>query len=86
MERLPKLRARKPPNQSGGTSTGVNTDHAGPETIRLQETVPQTAQPLFVSPAPAAQLVMVPPPAQGAPLLLTQQQQDALAGAYVFQR
>ena len=84
MERLPKLPARKPPTQTGASSTATNTDPPhGPETIRLQEAVPAASHPLFVSPAP---VIMAPPPGQGAPLLLTPQQQDALQRAYVFQR
>ena len=55
-ERLPKLPPRKPPTQTGATSTGTNTDvqQHPPETIRLQETIPA---PLYVSAAaPAPQL------------------------------
>ena len=84
MERLPKLPARKPPTQTGASSTGTNTDPPRePETLRLQEAVPASSHPLFVSPTP---LIMAPPTGQGAPLLLTPQQQDALQRAYVFQR
>ncbi|CAE7607351.1 unnamed protein product [Symbiodinium sp. CCMP2592] len=76
MERLPKLPARKPPNQTGGASTGTNTERE-PETIRLQEAVPaSSSQPIFVS--TAQPFIMAPPPGQGAPLILTQAQQDAL--------
>ena len=52
-ERLPKLPPRKPPTQTGATSTGTNTDvqQQPPETIRLQETIPA---PLYVSTAAPA--------------------------------
>ncbi|CAE7576067.1 unnamed protein product [Symbiodinium sp. CCMP2592] len=87
MERLPKLPARKPPNQSGGTSTGTNTEreHQPLQTIRLQEAVPaSSSRPIFVS--TAQPFIVAPPPGQGAPLILTQAQQDALQrhGHYVF--
>lgn len=87
LDRLPKIPARKPPNQHGATTQGTNTDPPqqpahGPEVIRLTETVPasSTGPPLFVAAqAPMPQIYV---PGADPQYMLTPQQAAVIRSAF----
>ena len=90
LDRLPKIPARKPPTQTGATSSAAQTEQPtaqGPETIRLQESIPASStQPIFVAasnpmPQPMPQLLLAP---QGTetPFVLTPQQAAVIHSAF----
>ena len=91
LDRLPKIPARKPPNQTGGASSSTQTDHppaqqathAAPETIRLQETIPAgPTQPIFVAAqSPVPQLIVAPPGHADPNIMLTPQQAAVIRSA-----
>ena len=92
LDRLPKIPARKPPNQTGGASSSTQTDHppaqqathAVPETIRLQETIPAgPTQPIFVAAqSPVPQLIVAPPGHADPNIMLTPQQAAVIRSAF----
>ncbi|OLP89895.1 hypothetical protein AK812_SmicGene28607 [Symbiodinium microadriaticum] len=90
LDRLPKIPARKPPTQTGATRSAAQTEQPtaqGPETIRLQESIPASStQPIFVAasnpmPQPMPQLLLAP---QGTetPFVLTPQQAAVIRSAF----
>ena len=89
LDRLPKIPARKPPSQSGATSSAAQTETQthGPETIRLQESLPASStQPIFVAAPnpmqqPMPQLLLAPPGTESS-FMLTPQQAAVIRSAF----
>ena len=90
LDRLPKIPARKPPSQSGATSSASQTEQPaahGPETIRLQESIPASStQPIFVATSnpmqqPMPQLLLAPQGTESS-FVLTPQQAAVIRSAF----